>query len=63
MYSEAEKYNNQITEAFMKSSSAQQFLTPGRVIVVKSQSVSSYMYLLKHLNEPGFWCTVCILLH
>lgn len=42
MYSEAEKYSNQISEAIMQSSSSQKFLTPGTVVVVKSQSVSSY---------------------
>jgi len=41
MYIEAEKYLNQITEGIMQSNAAQQFLVPGRVVVVKSQSVSS----------------------
>lgn len=48
MYSEAEKYNNQITEAVMLSSSALQFLTQGRVVVVKSQSVSSHISISRY---------------
>lgn len=40
MCSEAEKHNTEILEAVMQSSVAQQFLTPGRVVVMKSQSVS-----------------------
>lgn len=43
MYSEAEQYSNQISEAIMQSPVAQQFLTPGRVVVVKSQSVSFHL--------------------
>lgn len=40
MYSEAQKHSTEILEAVMQSSVAQQFLTPGRVVVMKSQSVS-----------------------
>ena len=43
MYFEAEKHGNQVLEAVMQSSAAQQFLTQGRVVVVKSQSVSYYL--------------------
>ena len=43
LYSEAETYSNQISEAILQSSSAQQFLTTGRVVVVKSESVSFYI--------------------
>lgn len=41
MYAEAEMYLNQITEGVMQSHVANQFLVPGRVVVVKSQTVSS----------------------
>ncbi|KAH9661749.1 DExH-box ATP-dependent RNA helicase DExH11 [Citrus sinensis] len=41
MYYEAEKYNNQITEAFMQS--AHQFLMPGRVLFVKSQTGQDHL--------------------
>ncbi|XP_050236549.1 DExH-box ATP-dependent RNA helicase DExH11 [Mercurialis annua] len=40
---EAEKYSNQISEAVMPSSAAQQFLTLGRVVVVKSQSAQDHL--------------------
>lgn len=40
MYSEAKKCDTKILEAVMQSSAAQHFLTPGRVVVMKSQSVS-----------------------
>jgi antiviral helicase SKI2 len=43
MHLEAGMYNEKITEAVMQSSSIQQFLTVGRVVVVKSQSVSFFM--------------------
>ena len=42
MYSEAEKYDSAISEKVMQLPAAQQCLTPGRVVVVKSTSVSSY---------------------
>ncbi|KAI4305143.1 hypothetical protein L6164_028529 [Bauhinia variegata] len=37
-YLEAENYSNKISEAILQSPSAQQFLNPGRVIVVKSET-------------------------
>lgn len=43
IYSDAEQYNNRISEAVMQSPTAQQFLAPERVVVVKSQSVSSHL--------------------
>lgn len=43
LYSQAETYGNQITEAVMHSPVSQQYLTPGRVVVVKSQSVSTHL--------------------
>lgn len=43
MYVEAEKYLNQITEGIMQSHVAQQFLVPGRVVVVKSQSTQYHL--------------------
>ena len=45
MYSDANDiYNNKISDVIMQSPVAQNFLTPGRVAVVKSPSVSSYLY-------------------
>lgn len=46
MYSEAEKYDSAISEKVMQLPAAQQCLTPGRVVVVKSTSVSSYLYCI-----------------
>jgi antiviral helicase SKI2 len=43
MYSNAEQYDNRISEAVMQSPAAQQFLARERVVVVKSQSVSSHL--------------------
>jgi antiviral helicase SKI2 len=43
MYAEAEGYLNQITEGVMQTHTAQQFLVPGRVVVVKSQTVSGFL--------------------
>ncbi|KAL5748007.1 hypothetical protein ACOSQ2_025304 [Xanthoceras sorbifolium] len=43
MHSEAENYNELITEAVMQSSSAQQFLNAGRVVVMKSQSGQDHL--------------------
>lgn len=40
MYLEAEKLGDYVSETVMQSNAAQQLLTPGRVVVVKSQSVS-----------------------
>lgn len=49
MYSEAETYYTEILEAVMQSSAAQKFLTAGRVVVMKSQSVSPLHSL--HINS------------
>ncbi|XP_062085110.1 DExH-box ATP-dependent RNA helicase DExH11 isoform X2 [Humulus lupulus] len=38
MYSEAESYDKKISEAVMQHTTAQSLLTPGRVVVMKSQS-------------------------
>lgn len=46
MYSEAEIYRSQIVEAVMQSPGSQQYLNPGRVVVVKSESVSSLRHLV-----------------
>lgn len=43
LYSEAQKYNTEISEAVMKSPASQQYLVPGRVVVVKSQSVQDHL--------------------
>lgn len=43
MCAEAEKYHNQISKAVMQSPLAQQFLTPGRVVVMKSQSDGDHL--------------------
>ncbi|KAG6607294.1 DExH-box ATP-dependent RNA helicase DExH11, partial [Cucurbita argyrosperma subsp. sororia] len=43
LYAEAEKNSNQVSEAVMQSSAIQQFLTPGRVVVVKSQSDKDHL--------------------
>ncbi|WCJ20363.1 RNA helicase ATP-dependent SK12/DOB1 protein [Euphorbia peplus] len=43
MYLEAEKYSNQIAEVVMQSTAAQQFLQPGRVVVMKSQSAQDHL--------------------
>ncbi|CAN4102238.1 unnamed protein product [Withania somnifera] len=43
MYSEAEKYSHQIAEAVMQSPASQQHLTPGRAVVVKSQSGQDHL--------------------
>lgn len=45
MYLEAEKHNDQISETVMQSVAAQQFLHSGRVVVVKSQWVSYFLWL------------------
>lgn len=44
LYSEAEKYNAEISEAVMRSPASQQYLVTGRVVVVKSQSVSLILF-------------------
>lgn len=46
MYSDAEKYGTAISEKVMQTTAAQQSLSPGRVVVVKSTSVSSYLYCI-----------------
>lgn len=56
MYTEAEQHSNQILETVMQSSAAQQFLTLGRVVVVKSQSVSYFL----HKNFLLHMITCCI---
>lgn len=43
MHLEAEKLHEQISETVMPSSVAQQHLTPGRVVVVKSQSAQDHL--------------------
>lgn len=43
MYTEAEKYSHQIAEAVMQSPASQQYLTPGRAVVVKSQSGKDHL--------------------
>ena len=40
-YLEAEMHGNKITETLVLSQVSQSFLQPGRIVVVKSQSVSS----------------------
>ncbi|KAJ7959741.1 DExH-box ATP-dependent RNA helicase [Quillaja saponaria] len=42
-FSEAETCSNQISEAVMQSPIAQQFLTPGRIVVVKSESAQNHL--------------------
>ncbi|KAL2332921.1 hypothetical protein Fmac_014134 [Flemingia macrophylla] len=43
LYSEAETYGNQISEAILQSPSAQQFLNTGRVVIVKSESAQDHL--------------------
>ncbi|KAM4083476.1 hypothetical protein ACB094_08G060300 [Castanea mollissima] len=43
MYSDAEKYGSAISEQVMQSPAAQQFLSPGRVVVVKSTSAQDHL--------------------
>ncbi|KAF3961454.1 hypothetical protein CMV_013917, partial [Castanea mollissima] len=43
MYSDAEKYGSAISEQVMQSPAAQQFLSPGRVVVVKSTSDQDHL--------------------
>nr|KYP60167.1 Helicase SKI2W [Cajanus cajan] len=43
LYSEAESYGNQISEAILQSPSAQQFLNTGRVVIVKSESAQDHL--------------------
>ncbi|XVE79464.1 hypothetical protein DITRI_Ditri14bG0060900 [Diplodiscus trichospermus] len=43
MHAEAEKHNEQISKAVMQFLDVQKFLTPGRVVVVKSQSAQDHL--------------------
>ncbi|XP_057789862.1 DExH-box ATP-dependent RNA helicase DExH11 isoform X2 [Salvia miltiorrhiza] len=43
MYSEAESYRNKIIEAVMLSPASQQYLSPGRVVIVKSQLAQDHL--------------------
>ncbi|KAK7305341.1 hypothetical protein VNO77_43246 [Canavalia gladiata] len=43
LYSEAETYSHQISEAILQSPSAQQFLNTGRVVIVKSESAQDHL--------------------
>ncbi|KAJ8749712.1 hypothetical protein K2173_012263 [Erythroxylum novogranatense] len=43
MFLEAEKYSNQISKAVMHSPTVRQFLTPGRVVLVRSQSDQDHL--------------------
>ncbi|KAL9238723.1 hypothetical protein vseg_013107 [Gypsophila vaccaria] len=43
LYKEAEGYLNRITDGIMQSHAAQQFLTPGRVVVVKSPTTQDHL--------------------
>lgn len=45
MHLEVEKHHEQISETVMLSSVAQKYLVSGRVVVVKSQSVSLFPQL------------------
>lgn len=49
MYFEAETHSKEMLEAVMQSHVAQKFLTPGRVVVMKSQSVSPWHS--SHINS------------
>lgn len=46
MATEAEALRQHVSEAVMQSHTAQQFLLPGRVVVVRSQSVSLWCNFL-----------------
>ncbi|XP_077238807.1 RNA helicase, ATP-dependent, SK12/DOB1 protein isoform X2 [Tasmannia lanceolata] len=43
MATEAEKHREHIFETILQSNTAQQFLSPGRVVIVKSQSVEDHL--------------------
>ena len=67
MYLEAEKHNSEISEAVMQTDTAREFLTPGRVVVVKSQSVSPCSLLMplfsiiscnRNLIKYSFGCCI-----
>jgi len=56
---EAKEHRESITEAIMKLSSSQQFLIPGRLVVVKSESVCLHhiwfcLYTLPHFLSVPF---------
>ncbi|XP_043721889.1 DExH-box ATP-dependent RNA helicase DExH11 isoform X1 [Telopea speciosissima] len=53
MLTESEKYGNRVLETVMQSQTAQQFLLPGRVVVVKSQSVAEDHFLGVVLKAPS----------
>ncbi|KAJ4965981.1 hypothetical protein NE237_017830 [Protea cynaroides] len=53
MLTEAETHRNRVTDAVMPSQTAQQFLSPGRVVVVKSQSVAEDHLLGVVLKAPS----------
>ncbi|XP_061374001.1 DExH-box ATP-dependent RNA helicase DExH11 isoform X2 [Gastrolobium bilobum] len=53
LYSEAETYGNQISEAILQSPSAQQFLTTGRVVVVKSESAQDHLLAVVVKTSPN----------
>lgn len=44
LYLEAEIYNNQISEAVLLSPNVQPFLVTGRVVIIKSETVSSCIH-------------------
>jgi len=48
---QAEEHREYITEAIMQSPSSQQFLIPGRLVVVKSESVCLH-HLSFSLHNP-----------
>lgn len=57
---EADKHRDHILETVVQSHQAQKYLTPGRVVVIKSQSVSTTFFLIHHhilidwqLDEPS----------
>jgi len=63
MASQADIHRDAISEAVMQSSAAQQFLSPGRVVVIRSHSVSiqAISCLLAQLQH-GLFCKFSILL-
>ncbi|KAK6935765.1 Ski2, N-terminal domain [Dillenia turbinata] len=44
MYSEAEKYRDEILEKVVQSQAAQQFLTQGRVVIVKGERAQDHLF-------------------
>lgn len=61
MYLEAEKLGDYVSETVMQSNAAQRFLTPGRVVVVKSQSVSVSLLFSLDIVFPIVVCVRQIL--